>query len=98
MYYTRPNKKDGTSLNDTWCKYKMDETEDDLIMFEYILAKLFSSISNTCVSKKYQEGNGFDQNGGKKKDNAKRNISVVCWLLRIYLSLSYHFVELIIKG
>ena len=33
-YFTKPNKKDDTNLNDTWCICKMDDTKDDLIMCE----------------------------------------------------------------
>ena len=33
-HFTKPNKKDDTNLNDTWCICKMDEKKDDLIMYE----------------------------------------------------------------
>ena len=33
-YFTKLNKEDDTKLNDTWCIYKMDETEEDWIMSE----------------------------------------------------------------
>ena len=94
-YFTKPNKKDDTNLNDTWCICKMGETEDDLVMCEdKTLVKLSGSILNACVSKKYLEGNGFVQNAGKKERSYKKKmfetflwfnlLSMKTWFLNLW--------------
>ena len=70
-YFTKPN-KDDTNLNDTWCICKMDETEDGLTMCEDNSCKIIWLHFKCMRIKKYLKGNGFVQNAGKKKDNAKR--------------------------
>ena len=72
-YFTKPNKKNDTNLNDTWCMCKMDGTEDDLIMCEDNSCKIIWFHFKCMCIKKIPKGKWFcPECRKKKKDNTKR--------------------------
>ena len=66
-YFTKPNKKGDTNLNDTWCICKMDETEDDLMMCVDISCKIMWFHFKCMLIKKIPKGKWFCPECRKKE-------------------------------
>ena len=66
-YFTKPNKKNDTNLNDTWCMCKMDGTEDDLIMCEDNSCKIIWFHFKCMRIKKIPKGKWFCPECRKKR-------------------------------